>query len=343
MVLAIGLSVYTLVTTGQFKTINPTFNGLCANVPGIVGAEDILIHPSGEYAFVSSFDRRLANAGTPAPGAIYRYDLVNSDVDPMNLTPDATHDFMPLGLSFHQDNAGQETLMVINRRSFNPSKDFVNQIISYDWSNQKLKKVRTIEEASLIAPNDLVAVDHDRFYFTNDHKFVGGFLGAIEAYFPLPVGTVDYFDGKAVRGVAEGFQFANGINKSPDGSKIYVTETVGQTLSVFNRNIESGELTLQSEVDLGTGPDNITLDDQGNLWIAAHPQLLTYVGFVSDETKYTPSQIIRLVPGIGGQLIPENVMIDVGDLVSGASVAAAIGNRFLIGGAYEKKFLDCSL
>ncbi|MBL4906518.1 MAG: SMP-30/gluconolactonase/LRE family protein, partial [Sneathiella sp.] len=272
-----------------------------------------------------------------------RYDLDNSDEAPLNLTPDAPKDFHPLGLSLFQDDAGRETLMVINRRSQTPSRQKPNQIILYDWINGQLIQKRVVEGKGLIAPNDLVAIGHNRFYVTNDHGYEEGLLAAIEEYLPMPVGMVSYFDGEAFRSVADGFSFANGINQSPDGSKIYVTATVGQSLSIFERDRINGSLTLIKDIDLETGPDNITLDDQGNLWIAAHPQLLSFIGYVGDETKYTPSQIFKLLPGIGGQLIPQNVMVDAGDLISGASVAAAIGNRFLVGGPYEEQFLDCSL
>ncbi len=343
MVFAISASVYILIQTGQFRTITPNFNGLCAAVSGIVGAEDILIHPSGDFAFITSDYRRAANSGSSVPGAIYLYDLRNSEVNPVNLTPNATEQFHPLGLSYYTDSDGRETLMVINRRSRTPTKNLSNQIILYDWINGKLTSRRILESEHLIGPNDIVAVGHNQFYVTNDHGYVEGFMGAIEAYLPLPVGNVNYFNGEGFTAVAEGLLFANGINQSIDGTKVYVTETVGQSLKIYRRDKENGALQLERDVNLGTGPDNITLDEKGDLWIAAHPQLLSFVGYIGDKTKYTPSQIIRLSPGIGGQLIQEDVMVDFGDLISGASVAAATGNRFLVGGPYEEKFLDCSL
>lgn len=343
MIFAISTSVYILIQAGQFRTITPNFNGLCAAVSGIVGAEDILIHPTGAYAFITSDQRRAAASGNPVPGAVYLYDLKNSEISPINLTPDATAGFHPLGLTHYKDNTGRETLMVVNRRSRIPSKNLPNQVILYDWENGKLTRRRILEGEGLVGPNDLVAVGHDQFYVTNDHGYLEGFLGTLESYFPLPVGIVSYFDGEKFMPVVEGLQFANGINKSADGSKIYLAETVGQTLKIFTRDEVSGSLQLDRETSLGTGPDNITLDEKGNLWIAAHPQLLSFIGYVGDPSKYTPSQILRLSPGIGGHLIQEDVMVDVGDLISGASVAAAIGNRFLVAGPYEEKFLDCSL
>ena len=65
-------------------------------------------------------------------------------------------------------------------------------------------------------PNDLVVVDENRFYVTNDMHGIPAPLGGLELAFTLPSGSVAFYDGDAARIVARGFKFANGVNVSPD-------------------------------------------------------------------------------------------------------------------------------
>ena len=47
----------------------------------------------------------------------------------------------------------------------------------------------------MIRPNDLVIVDENRFYFTNDHRYTKGFGKLVEEYAGLAISNVVYFDG----------------------------------------------------------------------------------------------------------------------------------------------------
>jgi hypothetical protein len=58
-----GWFVWLLNATGEFRTLTPHFDGTCTAVPGVVGAEDITIHPRTGIAYISSYDRRAVMAG----------------------------------------------------------------------------------------------------------------------------------------------------------------------------------------------------------------------------------------------------------------------------------------
>jgi len=340
MVFAIGAAVYALYSAGQFKTITPMFNGHCVAIENIAGPEDIVLHPSGNYAFISSDNRRKTADGQPVAGAIFLYDLKKPSVEPINLTPEANIDFHPLGISYFQGNDGHGTLMVVNRQSVSPVVGNPNKIELYDWKNTTLIHRKTIEGA--LSPNDIAALSHETFYVTNDHGYLGNLLASLEAYVPLPVGVVSYYNGSAFKEVASGLHFANGISLSKDRKTVIISETLGQRLRVYLREEESNTLSLQQELDLGTGPDNISLDQNGDIWVASHPQLFSFLGHAADASKYAPSQVLRLTKGAAGQLVVGQILLDAGDLISGASVATPIGNRFLVGAVFENKFLDCS-
>lgn len=65
--------------------------------------------------------------------------------------------------------------------------------------------------------NDIVAVGPEHFYATNDLYFVNHHLRLLELYLGLAWSYVVYYSPDEVRVVADGFDFANGINISPDG------------------------------------------------------------------------------------------------------------------------------
>ena len=149
-----------------------------------------------------------------------------------------------------------------------------------------------------------------------------------------------HWDGKAFREVAGGIRIANGIQVAPDARTVYVVSTIGQELRVYDRDPGSGALRLRQEIPLGSGGDNLELDADGSLWIGSHPQLLTLVRYMSGALPYAPSQILRVVPGRTGTPV-EEVYLNRGEQVSGASVGAVRGKRLLIGTVADSKFLDC--
>src|SRR5262250_1332306 len=84
-----GFAVWLFDAAGEFKRLEPHFDGTCRTVAGVVGAEDITIHPRTGVAYLSACDRRAALAGGPPRGAIYAYDLTAASPQPVNVTPDA--------------------------------------------------------------------------------------------------------------------------------------------------------------------------------------------------------------------------------------------------------------
>jgi arylesterase / paraoxonase len=339
VVIIIAALVFALYHAGQFKTISLNFNGHCIAINNVAGPEDILLHPSGDFAFVSSTPRtadKLAENGN-----IYQYALDNSATPLKKLTMDWQGAFKPLGISYYEDESGLGTLMVVNRLTQYPQLPNLNRIELFNWQNGVLSHRKTIE--GVISPNSIVAVDHDRFYVTNDLAFAEGFLSTVEKVFPLPVSQVQYYDGNSFKTVADGLYLANGIASVNNGTQIIVSETIGKRLSVYDRDAQKGGLSLAETVELDSAPDNIRVDENGVIWVAAHPQLFSLLGHASDLSKNSPSQLLKLAPGVGGKLVPTEVFMDAGDLISGGSVAAVKGTRVLIGAIYLNKFLDCSL
>jgi arylesterase/paraoxonase len=336
----VGVAVYVLVSTGQFDTFEVGFSGHCVGIEGIAGPEDIVIHRASELAFISSHNRRMEISDADQRGAIYLYDLKNPAVDPINLTPDAGPDFKPAGLSFFETGANEGILFVVSRANEVPVDEARGEVILYQWSGKSLTQIKAVKVG--ISPNNVVATGPEQFYVTNDFAYAEGILADFQKILPLPVSEVGYFDGADFRIVAEGLGFANGIATSKEGDLIYVAETLSRQISVFDRDVKSGNLTLREEIELDASPDNINIDQNGHIWLAGHPQLLSLYGHRGDRAKLSPSFLVTLERGAANQYVVKDLMRDAGDLISGASVVAPIGDRFLVGAPYENKILDCS-
>ena len=328
--------VWLLNAAGEFRTLAAHSDATCTPVTGLVGTEDLTIHPQTGVAYLSSCDFRSVLAGKSAECSLYAYDLNVPSPRPVDLLPDAEPGFRPHGISLHVAADGATTLFVINHAAGR------HTIEVYDVQPQQLTHRATLADPALVSPNDLVAVTPTQVYVTNDHRHTAGAMRAVEEYLRRPWTNVVLWDGRAFREVAGGIQLANGINVSRDGRTVYVAALIGQDVRVYDRDAATGSLALRGEIPLGTGPDNIEVAQDGALWIGAHPKLLTVVRYMGGGVAHAPSQVLRVVPTRDGGDVRE-VYLDAGDQLSGASVAAMRWNRLLIGAIADSKFLDCTM
>jgi arylesterase/paraoxonase len=335
--LVAGGAVHLYWVAGQFKTIEPHFSGKCKSVAGVVGPEDITIHPRTGVAYVSACDRRALQEGEPGSGAIYAYDLNTVTGEPVDLTPDADPDFQPHGIGLFVGEAGHDVLFVINHQGGE------HRIDVFDLMEGELIHREALTSPMLVSPNDIVAVGPDRFYVTNDHRYPSGWKRTLEDYLRLRRSNVLFYDGSEFVQAAAGIGYANGINVSPDGKLIYVCSITAGGLHIYDWEPVSGKLELRETIDLRTGVDNIELDADGDLWIGAHPQLLATAKHFKDKETISPSQVLHLTPRAGGGYDVEEVYLDTGAEISASTVAAVRGNRLLIGAIFEPKFLDCRM
>jgi arylesterase/paraoxonase len=327
----------TIRHAGEFKTINPHFAGQCQKIGGVVGAEDITIHPQTGVAFISSSDRRALLRGESAPGAIYAYDLKSDTPRLKNLTPNLDHDFHPHGISLYLGENGAVSLFVVNHRANGDAIEI------FDYRDSTLVLRESIRGELMTSLNDVVAVGPRSFYTTNDHGNVSALGRTAEEYLQLARSYVLYYDGNTLKKVAEDISYANGINVSHDGKIIYVAACVGLKINVYDRDMASGALQFKKEIPLGTGVDNIELDADGNLWVAAHPQLLTFTRHAKDASKLSPSEILKISFMPSGDYKVDQIYLNNGEEISGSSVGAVFGRKLLVGSVFESHFLLCEM
>ncbi|RMF62593.1 MAG: hypothetical protein D6743_11935 [Calditrichaeota bacterium] len=301
---------------------------------GVVGAEDITVYREAGLAFISSDDRRATLAGRPVQGAIYALDLNSRPPVISKLTSDVPTPFHPHGISLYVSGEGLVRLFVINHR--NPGE----AVELFDYEDGRLIHRESISGPQMHSPNDLVAVGPRQFYVTNDHGNTSALGRTLEEYLRLGRGNVLFYDGETFHLAAQGIRYANGINVSRDRGTVFVASTTGGKILVYNRNGETNRLTKEGEIDLRTGVDNIELDEAGNLWVAAHPKLLTFVEHAKDEAKRSPSQVLEIT---WPEREVREMLLDGGEKLSGSSVAARYQQTLLVGSVFEKHFLVCEL
>jgi len=345
--LAVAFILDLLVDAGVFRSVELRLPGNCRIVSGAPGPEDITFNPVSGFAFVSSQDRRAAMDGQPVPGAIYRYRPGQPD-SLHNLTPGAGTDFRPHGISLVRDEQGRARLFVVNHPGgnlFNRREDWPEDrprhtIEVFDLIGDELVHVRTHADTSMVSPNDVVALDFERFYFTNDHGSGWGWRRTVEDWLRLPRANVVYFDGNGYTIAADRLTYANGINLSPDRETLYVAETTRNRLTVYTRDPASGALSRSERIGLAFGVDNIEVEpDTGDLWLAGHPKLLDFLAHSRDGSRHSPSVAARIT------FDPRRYGHEVfaGTLISGASVAAPTGEHVLIGAVFSPYLLECEL
>jgi sugar lactone lactonase YvrE len=86
--------------------------------------------------------------------------------------------------------------------------------------------------------------------------------GAARLYRLAPDGSVDV--------VLEHVTVSNGLEWSPDGSRVYYNDTATGAISVFDYDTDAGLTNRRTFVDLPDGgrPDGLTVDADGGVWTA---------------------------------------------------------------------------
>jgi arylesterase/paraoxonase len=339
MLIVLSVLIARLVmSAGMLVSVVPHFDGSCEPVTGLSGAEDITIDQDLGIAYISADDRRSWLAGSSEPGAIFSLDLKDSHAEPVNLTEHQERSFHPHGISLYVDEDGSKRLFVINHAA--PGLHQVD-VFSIGEKGQ-LNLQESITFPDLISPNDLVAVGNRQFYASNDHFYPPGAMRLLEDFVGLPLSSIAYFDGKEGSLAAKGLRYANGITILPGSDSLFVAETTGRNLLVFQRDSTTGQLTDKVTIPVDTGADNLEWNDAGRLLLTGHPRLLDFMAHAQSRNELSPSQILS-IDVARAPITIEEVYLNAGDEISGASVAAQYEDTLLIGSVFEDKILRCAL
>lgn len=334
--LVIYLVLNTLNNAGVFKRITNHFDGTVVEIyENMPGPEDLDLDAESGLLFIASSDRWALQKGVASQDGIYVLQL-DSGVVPQKLPTTYSGSFHPHGISYLKNDTAA-WLFVVNH---NNQGSFVEV---FEFRNDSLIHLRSIKDELMCCPNDIVAVAPDKFYVTNDHGIHDGFFRTLEDYLLIPLSYLLYCEDHSFTKVYTGLKYANGVNISADGSVLYLTHTTGRELLTFNRNKETGKINLISTTELHTGVDNITVDIEGNLWIAGHPRLLAFVAHAADPDNKSASQVLKLSPVSPGEYQIEEIYMDDGNQLSGSSVALKYKDELFTGVVFESKLMRATI
>lgn len=330
VLLAGGYFLSIMISTGFFRTIQKLPYGEVLKEIPLPGAEDMTVDYGSGLLFISSFDRAAAKRGEQPTGGIYVMDLNDPNLTPIRLDDDLGDGFHPHGIYFLKLDSVRYRLWVVNHQNG------AHTIEVFDFiPNDHFAHIETYADPMIKSPNDVVAINETQFYFTNDHGKTEGLGLLAENYLGLPYANVVYFDGSAFKEVADGISYANGITTSPDGKQVLVASPRKFVLLIYDVETD-GDLTLNRKVDMGTGLDNLEWDEQGNLWIGAHPNLLRFSAYAKGKKDTAPSEVVHWNPQTDEI---STVFLDDGAMLSASTVAIPYKDMLLIGTVLDEKLL----
>jgi len=327
--------VHTLVSTGFFRTIEPTLDGAIIKKVSVVGAEDIMVSRQDSFVLISATDRANLAKKDKKDGGLYLIDLKEENYTPIPLTASLDIDFEPHGISFYKKDSTYH-VMAINHANNSHS------IEVFELRKHTLIHQRTLRDPAMIRPNDLVMMDEHRFYFTNDHRYTAGIGKLLEEYLGLAISNAVYFDGENYREVADGIAYANGINFDKERNLIFIASPRSFSVKVYTKE-KDGMLSHIEDIPCKTGVDNIEFDEDLNLWIGCHPSLLRFNAYYGGKKEISPSEVIKINYKKKGDYAIEKIYVEDGQEMSGSTVAAVYNDLVFVGNVMDEEFLILKL
>jgi arylesterase/paraoxonase len=320
---------------GSDREVIPDGAEACRVVEAPAGPEDLEIDTLTGLAWISAQDRR----DPAATGDLWVLDLAEPDGRPVRVERDGPAVFRPHGIGLARTAAGLFVWVVNHPGSRHTLEAFE---LTVEGGRARARHLTTVASPALVSPNDVAAIDTERFYVTNDHGTTGGFPRLMEDLLGLNLANVLYFDGARFEEAVGGLSYANGVALGLDGAELVVAEVFGGAITFHDREPNSGRVRGHLLVDLDSGADNISVAPDGSFWIAGHPRLLDFAAHASDASARSPTEVFRVQRTEGGATV-ERVIADDGALLSGGSVAAAWRDEVLVAGVFEPRLLRCVL
>jgi len=331
LLLILVVVAHIFISTGYFRSIENKFDGVVVKKIYLDGAEDITISVKDEFALISATARKKIPSTVEEFGGLHLVDLQSDSYTVTNLTENFKKPFAPHGISMIQiDNTYK--VLAINHTA----KGHFIEVFRLNDSN--LTHIETLKDDLIYSPNDLVMIDENRFYFTNDHKYIDGISRLAEDYLGLEASNVIYYDGEKYKEVADGIAYANGINYDSERNLLFVASPRKFLVKVYSRN-DDGSLTFIEDIDCDTGVDNIEFDVEGNLWIGAHPNLLRFAAYAKGKKETSPSELLKLNYRGKNDYSIESIYVNDGTEMSASTVAAPYQDLILTGNVMDSHLL----
>jgi arylesterase / paraoxonase len=208
----------------------------------------------------------------------------------------------------------------------------------------EMKHIRTYSHPGIVTPNRVAALDDETFYISNDHgphKF--GWVNTPPPILQLLLtnqrhhlsmilgfSDVTFCDTQSCRPVASNLQFPNGLVIKDN--TLYLPDSITGRLYIY-RILPNRDLEKIDEVDLGYGVDNASIDENGDIWIAAFPIGVEIFKAYNDPYNAHPPSTVLRVRKVEGEYVVEKMVEDAeGEVLPAATTVvhdAKTGRLFL--------------
>ena len=312
----------------------------CVKVHGMPGPEDVALNRSKKWLYVSSHNRRHAEEN----GKLFALDLSKPDAElkPVALNLQYPPHFKPHGMSLVELSGGKERLYVISH-PLQDGESEMHTIEVFEGAGLNFTHVQTLKSPLLVSPNDLHATPDGRVFVSNDHAVAKGFKRAWDNLMRNKTSRLTYYDGKAWSFIGRPVAFGNGVLVKKEGDKEYLYRSAFFENAVVKYEIvksDQGLTELQevARINVEHGPDNLELDEQGNMLVAVHPSLFRFLMHATSAPQKSPSQVMKI--NLANQQV-EKIYVDDGGEISAASTAVVQDKRLIISQVFEDFLLVC--
>ena len=320
-----------LTSLGTFSQIEDAADLPVNVVAEISGPEDLeLNHDSGLLYFISS----NPCGENPGRGGIYSVDLNRDTRQAIAFEFEQPLDFHPHGLSYlHQGDS--QYLFTNNHRS-----DGVHSVeIFRITKDNQLEHLESITDPLLTSPNDLVAVGPRSFYVTNDGRAHDRFTRSVDTFLGRKTGAVLFFNEQRFITAVDNLDFPNGIALDTHKKQVMVAETLSGHVKTYQM-VEKNLLRFVDNFYVGVGIDNISINPNGLLVAAMHPNLWALSKHLKGSAQPSPSKIVQidLVTGVQSSLYQHD-----GGQVSGISSAVPYQGFLYLGAVCDPILLELEI
>ena len=308
----------------------------CKRIQGMPGPEDMAMDRDAGILYVSSHERR----GELVDGKLFQLNL-NATDEPMPSVINTNYpkNFHPHGMSLVKIN-GKSLLYVISHPSMEPPTHAVEV---FQIEKNKITHIETIQNETLISPNDLYVATDGRIFVSNDRGAGSMFRAYIDALFGIKRSKISYFDGKKWKLFEDAVTFGNGILLKKIGNKEYIYRAATTPEQIYKYEIiQNGIETELKEVkvfDLKEGPDNLEEDEEGNIYFAAHKSMFRFLNHKDNSNYPSPSQIFVMDKN---ETVKEIYAND-GTEIPSSSTGLRYKNRLYISQVFNPYLLSCPL
>jgi len=342
-----------LIHGGYWRTTIPGLNnGQCFKVPELQACEKMVLHSKSNTLFLAcstplgrtfwdpTMDRFNAT-GRSLEDHIATYSLVTGKISRLKLKGFPSDEPLALhGFDVVTSDADSSELLfyLVNHRPHrdagNPENIGVNSVIEMfkmSMGSGELEYVKTFEDPSvIIMPNGVFGHGDGSFYFTNNHRSEKGILKVLGHYIRRRDTSIGYCHVETgCKVVSQPFNGAKGIARGPDDLYFVASHNAAELYVLERQTDNSLVLTdiLKSDIDMPMG--NISVDENGDLFIAAFLNRLQFVAkSLPNPSVKSASAVVRLSRNSGaGQFYGEKFKLekifqDDGNIANGGTTTA---------------------